>query len=177
PPEILAELVSQGYPPDPQLAALLDTEHIIVSERQPTSSPPRPVLKAFLCHSSADKQAVKRLYKSLKDVGHDPWLDVVSLLPGEDWEAAIKKAVANSDVVIVCLSKAAVSRRGFAQKEIKLALDVADEQPEGRIYIIPARLEECTVPDRLSKWQWVDLFEADGYEKLLASLAKRAADL
>ena len=28
------------------------------------------------------------------------------------------------------------------QKEIKFALDVAEEQPEGRIYIIPARLED-----------------------------------
>ena len=36
------------------------------------------------------------------------------------------------------------------QKELRKALDVADEQPEGSIYLIPVRLELCEFPDRLS---------------------------
>jgi hypothetical protein len=63
------------------------------------------------------------------------------------------------------------------QKEIKHALDVADEQPEGRIYVIPARLEECDVPARLSKFHWVDLFEDGGYGKVLEALKVRAAEM
>jgi hypothetical protein len=39
-----------------------------------------------------------------------------------------------------------VTKTGFVQKEIKIAPDAADEQPEGRIYIIPVRLEDCDVP-------------------------------
>jgi hypothetical protein len=54
-------------------------------------------------------------------------------------------------------------------------LDVADEKPEDAIYLIPIRLEECRIPQRLSRWQWVDLFEADGYDKLMRSLRARAA--
>jgi hypothetical protein len=134
-------------------------------------------LKVFLCHASSDKPAVKKLYRSLKDDGYDPWLDAVNLLPGEDWEAEIRKAIRETHVVVVCLSHHSVTKAGFVQKEIKFALDVADEQPEGRIFIIPARLEDCKVPDRLSKWHWVNLFEDDGYQKLLASLSKRAAEL
>jgi hypothetical protein len=174
---VLAELVSQGYPPDPQLATFIESENLIVTDTPKPTTPSKPVVKAFLCHSSGDKPEVKRLYKSLKDVGHDPWLDVVSLLPGQDWDAEIKKAVKNAHVVIVCLSHSSVSKTGYVQKEIKFALDVADEQPEGTIYIIPARLDDCPVPDRLAKWYWVDLFDQDGYEKLLASLKKRAEDL
>jgi hypothetical protein len=128
------------------------------------------VLRAFLCHSSVDKPAVKALYDRLKQDGFDPWLDAVKLKPGQDWEFEIKKAVKNSHVVIVCLSKISVTKAGFAQKEIKLALDVADQQPEGRIFIIPARLEECEVPDRLGKWHWVNLYDDDGYNKLTDSL-------
>jgi len=39
-----------------------------------------------------------------------------------------------------------------------------------QIYLIPARLEECTIEDRLADRQWVDLFAAGGYEKLVEAL-------
>lgn len=137
---------------------------------------PQP-LKAFLCHSSGDKLAVKKLYALLGSRGYQPWLDEVDLLPGQDWEAEIKKAVRDCHVVIVCLSNSSITKAGFVQKEIKFALDVADEQPEGRIYIIPARLEECPVPARLQKWHWVNLYEEHGHNKLFASLNRRAEDV
>jgi hypothetical protein len=138
----------------------------------------RPMpLKAFLCHTSADKPEVKKLYKALKDDGFDPWLDAVNLLPGEDWEAEITAAVKASHVVIVCLSHTAVTKAGFAQKEIKMALDVADLQPDGTIFMTPARLEDCTVPNRLSKWHWVNLYEDGGYPKLVDALNKRAKNI
>jgi hypothetical protein len=141
------------------------------------SQPQKQALKAFLCHSSADKPAVKKLYKALKNEGFDPWLDAVNLLPGEDWEAEITAAVKATHVVIVCLSSTSVTKAGFAQKEIKMALDVADQQPKNTIFMIPARLEDCKVPDRLSKWHWVNLFEDDGYKRLVEALNKRAKDL
>ena len=52
------------------------------------------------------------------------------------------------------------------------ALDVADEQPEGTIFLIPAKLEECETPGRLRRWHWVNLFEEGGYERLVAALAE-----
>ena len=63
------------------------------------------------------------------------------------------------------------------QKEIKFALDVVDEKPEGVIFIIPVRLEEVLVPLRLRPWQWVNLFQDRGYEKLLLVLRLRAESL
>jgi hypothetical protein len=50
-----------------------------------------------------------------------------------------------------------------------MVLDLADEQPEDKIYLIPARLEECDVPNRLARWQWVDLFDPKGYNRLLSA--------
>ena len=41
----------------------------------------------------------------------------------------------------------------------------------------PLRLEECIVPDRLSEWQWVDLFGERGYEKLVRTLKSLGEDL
>jgi repressor LexA len=58
------------------------------------------------------------------------------------------------------------------QKEIRRALDKAQEKPEGSIYIIPAKLEDCPVANPLNQYQWVNLFERNGYKKLLLSLVQ-----
>jgi hypothetical protein len=131
-------------------------------------------LRVFLCHSSGDKPAVRDLYRRLENVGIKSWLDEEDLLPGQDWQREIPRAVRNSDVVIVCLSRSSITRSGYVQKEIKFALDVADKQPEDTIFIIPLRLDECKVPERLRKWQWVNFNDARGFERLLRALRLRA---
>jgi formylglycine-generating enzyme required for sulfatase activity len=130
-------------------------------------------LKVFLCHAHSDRDAVKALYTRLTKDGVDAWLDKEKLLPGADWEYEIRKAVREADVVVVCLSKQ-FNQAGFRQKEVRIALDEADKQPEGEIFIIPARLEECDTLESLRKWHWVDLFEPDGYEMLMRALRVRA---
>jgi len=136
---------------------------------------PRP-LKVFLCHAHADSDPVRGLYTHLTNDGVDVWLDKAKLLPGQDWELEIRKAVREADVVVVCLSKQ-FNQAGFRQKEVRLALDTAMEKPEGEIFIIPARLEECDNLESLRKWHWVDLFEDDGYEMLMRALRARASKI
>jgi len=130
-------------------------------------------LKVFLCHAHADRDPVRGLYTRLTQDGVDAWLDKEKLLPGQDWELEIRKAVREADVVVVCLSKQ-FNQAGFRQKEVRLALDTAMEKPEGEIFIIPARLEECNTLESLRRWHWVDLFEDDGYEMLMKALRVRA---
>jgi hypothetical protein len=130
-------------------------------------------LKVFLCHAHADRDPVRALYSRLAKDGVDAWLDKEKLLPGQDWELEIRKAVREADVVVVCLSKQ-FNQAGFRQKEVRLALDTAMEKPEGEIFIIPARLEECDNLESLRKWHWVDLFVEDGYEMLMRALRARA---
>ena len=128
-----------------------------------------------LTHAHADRDPVRALpagARLTKD-GVDAWLDKAKLLPGQDWELEIRKAVREADVVVVCLSKQ-FNQAGFRQKEVRWALDTAMEQPEGEIFIIPARLEECDNLESLRKWHWVDLFEKDGYEMLMRALKIRA---
>ncbi|MCZ2123329.1 MAG: SUMF1/EgtB/PvdO family nonheme iron enzyme [Anaerolineales bacterium] len=133
-------------------------------------------LKIFLCHARSDQTRVRDLYNRLTKDGVDVWLDKVSLLPGQAWEYEIRKAVREADVVVVCLS-AQFNQAGFRQKEVRLALDSAMEKPEGEIFIIPARLEECESLESLRQWHWVDLFEADGYETLMRALRARADNI
>src|SRR3972149_1061644 len=94
-------------------------------------------LKVFLCHSKDDKPKVRELYLRLVADGFDAWLDEEKLAPGQDWDLEIRRAVRETDVVVVCLSNGSVTKAGYVQKEIRFALDVANEQPEDAIFIIP----------------------------------------
>lgn len=139
-------------------------------------------LKVFLCHASQDKVIVSELYQKLLAEGWiEPWLDKENILPGQDWELEIEQSVKSADVVIICLSKSSIVKEGYYQKEIVKILDVADEKPEGTIFIIPLRLDDCEVPRRLAKWQYVDYFPKENIDnsfiKLIQSLTSRSKSL
>jgi len=65
-------------------------------------------LKVFLCHASADKPKVRELYRTpcpepvegLKRRGVQPWLDAEDLIPGQNWELEIRKAMS---AIYTCL--------------------------------------------------------------------------
>lgn len=130
-------------------------------------------LCVFLCHAHADRDAVRKLYTRLSKDGVDVWLDKEKLMPGQNWETEIRKAVRGADVVMVCLSKQ-FNQAGFRQKEVKLALDVARSKPEGENFILPVRIEEAESLPSLEKWHWVDLFESGGYKKVIHALQASA---
>ena len=138
---------------------------------------PRP-LRVFLCHSSNDKPTVRELYQKLHaEPWIEPWLDEEELYPGQDWNMEIEKAVEAADAIIVCLSKGSITKEGYVQRELRTVLDFADYKPEGTLYIIPVRLEECEPPRRLRAWQYADYFEGQrerAFQRLLVSLKRRA---
>jgi len=139
-------------------------------------------LRVFLCHSSNDKLIVRDLYRSLDVEGWiDAWLDSEKLYPGQDWNFEIEKAVEEADIILVCLTNNSVNKEGYVQRELRIVLDLADYKPEGTLFIIPIRLEECTPPRRLRTWQYADYFpESDrerAYQRLLVSLKMRAMRL
>jgi hypothetical protein len=132
-------------------------------------------VRVFLCHASQDKPAVREIYQRLLGEGWiDPWLDEDKLLPGQDWDLEIEKAVEAAHAVIVCLSNNSVTKEGYIQRELKFVLDVALEKPEGKVFVIPVRLDDCQVPRRIRSWQWIDIFPEVGknpaFEKILSSL-------
>ena len=149
-----------------EFAAALEFARDLLKAKQRRSINGRP-LKVFLCHGSEDKPAMRELRNNLLTAGVEPWLDEEELLPGHDWRLEIQRALRRTDIALVCLSNKTVSKTGFVQREVKEALDAAAERPEGQIFIIPARLDHCQLPDSLRKWQWVDLYEQDGFDKLI----------
>lgn len=128
-------------------------------------------LRVFLCYAHSDKELVHKLYTRIaKKAGIEVWLDQEKLLPGQDWEHEIRKALLESDVIVVCLSRQFNRLGGYRYKELKIALEKANLLSNDEVFIIPVRLERCVLPGRLHRWQCVDLFEVDGYKKLLHTL-------
>jgi hypothetical protein len=123
--------------------------------------------RIFLCHSWGNKGIVREFYEWLrKQPDVRIWFDEVSLLPGQNWQREIRSEVRASDMVIVCLSREAVQKRGYVHKEIRIALDEASKRPEGSIYIVPVKLDDCEVPSRLARWHCVELANDKTYSQL-----------
>jgi hypothetical protein len=139
-------------------------------------------LRVFLCHASQDKPIVRELYQRLNAEGWiDPWLDEEKLLPGQDWDMEIERAVEVSDAVIVILSTHSVAKEGYVQREFRYVLDIALEKPDGSIFIIPLRLDDCEIPRRLRTFHYADYYpEAErskAYGLLITSLKKRSESI
>jgi hypothetical protein len=120
----------------------------------------------FLSYAREDEEKVEKLYQRLSEAGFKPWMDKKDIRPGEKWKTAIQKAIRDSDFFLACLSANSVSKRGILQGEVKEALDIWQEKLKSDIYLIPVRLEDCEVPENLRDFQWVDLFEEDGWTRL-----------
>jgi len=124
----------------------------------------------FLCYAHEDEQKVSEIYHKLKEKGFNPWLDKEDLLPGQFWKEEIPEVIRASSFMIIFFSSISVSKRGYVQREFKLALDTLEEIPEDQIFVIPVRLDECQIPDRFSHIHYVDLFEEGGFEKVLEAI-------
>jgi len=131
-------------------------------------------MKIFLSYAREDKDRVLELYRKLHEDGYDAWLDSEKILAGQDWDLEINKAIKTSDAIILCFTDISVRKEGYIQREMKKAIDIAQEKLRDTIFIIPTRLDECAVPEEVSRWQYVDLFSETGYEKLLSSLKLKA---
>jgi len=124
----------------------------------------------FISYAKEDEDNADQLYQGLKERGLKPWMDKEDILPGQEWELQIRKAIDKCDFLIIMFSSSSVNKRGYLHKEIKMALTIAQEMPEDSIFLIPARLEKCVIPENMNKYQWVDLFSSNGLEKLIQAI-------
>ncbi|MDJ0581766.1 AAA-like domain-containing protein [Crocosphaera sp.] len=137
----------------------------------------------FIAHASEDKPLVRELYSKLVQAGYKPWLDEEELLPGQNWTEEIPKALKNSDLFIACLSSTSISKRGYIQREFKMAMEMLAELPagEGEIYIIPLKLDDCKIPEliqsdyglKLKNLQWLDYWKPNSFEKLIKAIERQ----
>ena len=116
-------------------------------------------LQVFVAYVVEDLEPARRMCDSLRAGGCSPWLDKDKLLPGQNWPRAIERAIETSDAFVACFSPRSILKRGQFQTEIRYALDCARQLPLDDAFLIPVRLERCSIPSRISNnVQYVDLF-------------------
>lgn len=142
---------------------------------------PKRKLKVFLSHAPNDEAAARELSLQLTAEGWiDVWLAEENVAVGENPSQEIEKAVNISEIAIICVSKSSTTQQGSVQRELRLVLEMAQHIPEGIIYIVPLKFEECEPPFLLRHLRFADYFEQErekGYQRLLISLRKRAEGL
>jgi TIR domain len=117
-------------------------------------------VNVFISYAHEDLEAARNIYSLLAVSPYVmPWLDKECLQPGQKWERAIRQQIRKSQFFILILSSNSVNKRGFYQKEIKIALDVLAEFPDDQVFILPVRLDDCgIVSEPLREIQYVDMF-------------------
>jgi len=139
---------------------------------------PRPLPQVFIAYGKEDEPVARRLFRDLSQEGFSPWMDVYRLLPGQNWPRAIEAAIESSDFFLACFSSNSVRKRGGFQSELRYALDCARQLPLDEIYIVPLRLDECSVPRAIQhEMQYIDLFPdwMEGVDRLLVMLRREVA--
>lgn len=130
----------------------------------------------FLAHASEDKRFVRELYSKLQENGLDPWLDEKKLLPGVRWDDEIKNAIKKSRIFLACISRNSVSKSGYIQKELKMALAELEQKPPGHIYFIPVLVEDVELPNisvgtiNLRDYQAINISSTEGLERLISHI-------
>ena len=153
-------------------------EHLIrqiveVTGRRKESIPAKKKSSAynvFLSAARADLPRVRPIYDALIVAGFKPWLDVESLLPGQDWLREIEKAMSEARACLFFVSKNSVERAGWLQRESEAAVMNAARSASTPQLLIPVRLDPVQPPLLLQRYQWVDLFETKGLERLIEAL-------
>jgi hypothetical protein len=126
--------------------------------------------RIFLSYAKEDRHRVRSIHRELVKNGLSPWIDISDLEPGQDWQHVILSAIRKARFVLLFLSRVSVIKAGYFQKEISEALRIAETFPEGHKYIIPVRLQDCVVPERLANWHWVDVHKPYGLRRLIETL-------
>lgn len=112
-----------------------------------------------------------RLRDDLTRLGAVPWIDVVDLIAGEDWQFAISRALRQSSHFLALISHNSVNKRGYVQKELREALELLEQLPPDAIFLIPVRLDDAEpLHGQLRNLHRVDLF--GNYDAALAQIAR-----
>jgi hypothetical protein len=147
------------------------------SRRPPQGTTRHSAMRIYLCHARANKRDVRGLRSVLRTDGFASWIAADDILPGQDRDLEVSKAVRLSKVVIVCLSRVAFTEIGVIHDDISHVLDIAQHQPQGSIYIIPLLLEPCKMQRRLARLQCVNWYEGSVSFRLRKALLHCAEEL
>lgn len=132
----------------------------------------------FISYAVPDRDRVLPVAIGLVNRGLNVWMDKLRLRAGHNWDFEIKRALDRATIVLVFASHNSVTRRGYIQREIKIAVDKAKEKLLGDIYLIPVLLDDdLEYPDELKAWQAVHLNDPDSETAITEAIEHQLATL
>ena len=120
---------------------------------------------AFFSYAREDSSLALRIASDLKSAGTNVWLDQLDIRPGQQWDLQVEKALNACDEMLVILSPTSVDSRNVMD-EISFALEESKT-------VIPLLTEDCRIPFRLRRLQYVDF--RLGYDRAIDSVVKTLA--
>jgi len=125
----------------------------------------------FLSYASPDRSRVEDYYDFLLSGGFHPWMDKHELRGGQDWNFELKRALGKAAIIVVFLSNQSVEKRGYCQREIKIALDCAQNKLPSDTFIIPVAIDpHLAIPEQLQHLQVIRADEVDSFSELERSI-------
>ncbi|MBL8554214.1 MAG: TIR domain-containing protein [Phenylobacterium sp.] len=125
----------------------------------------------FLSYASPDRARVADYFTHLASRGFNVWWDKRRLKGGQNWDLEIKIALQKAVIIVVFLSSNSVDGRGYAQREIKIALDQSRERLLDDVYIVPVLLDDgLTIPRELTGIQAILASDSESKSELSESI-------
>ena len=104
--------------------------------------------RAFISYSRLNKEFATKLAKGLRAAKYPIWFDQLDIPTGARWDDEVEKALRECNIFMIILTPASIGSENV-KDEIGYAIDRGKR-------ILPVLLEECDVPLRLRRFQYVD---------------------
>lgn len=133
-------------------------------------------LRVVLTCVSEDKRVAQGIYERLR---RETFLDVWFSQQHESqpsMDSNTQAQLAACDLVLICLTPAALVD-GLLHPDLRPFLDTMHKQRPGTTPGLLLRLAPCNIPAAYGHWPLINVFEADGYYRLMRTLRKRANEV
>src|SRR5512135_1471608 len=132
----------------------------------------------FLSYNSDDGPAVEELAVRLRRAGIEPWLDEWNLIPGQECQPAMERALADSATCAVFIGPKGLGP--WQEEEMRAAIDRRVGERGDRFRVIPVLLPGTERPERgklpvfLTATTWVEfrrsLDDAEAFRRLVCGI-------
>jgi hypothetical protein len=126
--------------------------------------------RVFIIYARRDAEAAKSVSDLLQRHGFSPWLDLEQLIPGQDWQAEVSRAMMDSEAAVVLLSRD-LNSDSRANAQLRAARRVLTAREKDVFPLVPVKLDECAVPVDMEGVRCLVWSNPDSPDRLLEALA------
>ena len=114
------------------------------AESAEASKPGDRALRLFICYAHANERTVRQFIPSLEVLARhgyiEPWRDT-DLVPGEDWDDAIKERLLEAQVILFMVSRDFLASKYITEQERPLAMSLMSQN---KAVVVPILLSPCS---------------------------------